>query len=161
MDVDVKGFIAAVLSLYNYILDRGLRELDEITFSLNDVQYSFSRVSFDGDSLKFRFRGIDYIAYFRDGEVDLNISGGVFTERVEERVMDLFIVKANVGGRIVEVFIREGDRVSEGSTLFKIEAMKMEVDVKSPVNGIVEKIYVSRDMNVKLGSPLASIRVER
>ena len=157
---NVKSFIAAVIALYNYLLDCGLSNISEVTLSSGDDKYTFTDVSLKNNILNFKFNGKDYFVNFSDNEIEFSTVKHVF-EEAEKEVEDFFIVKSTVSGRVINVFVNEGDNVKENDLLLKIEAMKMEIDIKSPVNGVVDRIFISKDMEVKLGSPLISIRVYR
>ena len=51
-------------------------------------------------------------------------------------------LKAPMGGRIIEVTVKPGDDVKTGQTVLVYEAMKMENDVTSEINGKVKRIFV-------------------
>lgn len=44
-------------------------------------------------------------------------------------------------GPDMEAFVKVGDRVEEGDTLYIVEAMKMINEISSPVSGVVKKIH--------------------
>ena len=46
-------------------------------------------------------------------------------------------------GKIIKVYVKEGDKVIEGQTLIILEAIKMENEIKSSVNGVVKSVHVS------------------
>jgi biotin carboxyl carrier protein len=46
-------------------------------------------------------------------------------------------------GKIIKINVKEGDKVTEGQTLLILEAMKMENEIKSSVDGIVKAVHVS------------------
>lgn len=56
-----------------------------------------------------------------------------------------------------EVFIKEGDKVVEGQTLCIVEAMKLMNEVKSPISGIIKKIFVADATSIKKGQLLVII----
>lgn len=45
----------------------------------------------------------------------------------------------------MEPFVKVGDRVAEGDTLFIIEAMKMINEIPSPFSGVIKKIYFKNE----------------
>ena len=54
-------------------------------------------------------------------------------------------------GKVVKIQVSEGQQVNVGETLIIIEAMKMENEVKSAINGIVKKIYIKAGDAVEQG----------
>lgn len=59
------------------------------------------------------------------------------------------ILKSVLPGKILKVFIKEGDEVNRGTRLCVLEAMKTENIIKSTVYGTVKKLYVSKNSTVK------------
>jgi len=57
-------------------------------------------------------------------------------------------------GSILEVLVQVGDRVKPGDTVVKLEAMKMENDVKTLVGGVVRDVRVAKGSNVSVGEVL-------
>ena len=53
--------------------------------------------------------------------------------------------------------VNEGDHISEGDVLVVLEAMKMETEIKSPVDGMVSQISVSQGDQITAGQLLATI----
>jgi propionyl-CoA carboxylase alpha chain len=62
-------------------------------------------------------------------------------------------------GMIVDVRVREGDRVYKGQELAVIESMKMESGVASPCDGIVEKVWVQAGKTVDTGDILLTFKL--
>jgi pyruvate carboxylase subunit B len=52
---------------------------------------------------------------------------------------------APMGGRIIEVRVKPGDKVSKGTVLLVYEAMKMENDVEADKDATVKRIFVKPD----------------
>jgi oxaloacetate decarboxylase alpha subunit len=67
------------------------------------------------------------------------------------------VVKAQIPGRIVRVWVAAGDVVEAGQRLLAIEAMKMENEVRAPRPGTVESVGVGPGTNVELGDELVII----
>ncbi|MGC8975190.1 MAG: biotin/lipoyl-containing protein [Thermoprotei archaeon] len=68
------------------------------------------------------------------------------------------IVSSEIPGRILKVLVTEGSKVSVGDTVVTIESMKMELEIKSPKNGVVEKIYVKPGDTINVGDKIALIK---
>ena len=68
------------------------------------------------------------------------------------------VVKAQIPGRVVRLWVAEGDTVEAGQRLLAIEAMKMENEVRAPRAGTVESIRVAADSSVELGDELLTVR---
>ncbi len=60
-------------------------------------------------------------------------------------------------GVILEVLVNVGDGVQVGDTVLKLEAMKMENDVRATVAGVVTEVHVSKGANVSVGEVLLTI----
>ncbi len=58
---------------------------------------------------------------------------------------------AEFPGRLKKVLVAEGDQVHKGDSLFVLEAMKMEFDIKSPVSGRIAKLHVTVGQNMNPG----------
>lgn len=52
-------------------------------------------------------------------------------------------------GTVIDVRVKEGQKVGKGQPLIVLSAMKMEMVVQSPVSGKVKKIHVSKDMKLE------------
>lgn len=118
------------------------------------------RVSLDGRSFTFTLR---------DGHIDVD---GAALDMEIRRARPALVRKAGAGrkadgrikppmpGKVVEIHVREGDTVEEGSPLVVLEAMKMQNDVKSPMAGTVSKVHVSDGQNVEATSVMLEIEPE-
>ena len=50
-----------------------------------------------------------------------------------------------MGGRIIEVNVKPGDKVKKGDILLVYEAMKMENDVEAEKDEVVKRVFVNVD----------------
>jgi len=60
-------------------------------------------------------------------------------------------------GVILDVLVKVGDQVKTGDTVVKLEAMKMENDIKVPLAGVVAEVLVSKGANVTVGEVLVMV----
>lgn len=66
-------------------------------------------------------------------------------------------VTAPIPGLVLEIFVREGQEVSSGEPVLKMEAMKMETVVNAPSDGTVQSIAVNTGDSVTQGQQLMTI----
>jgi acetyl/propionyl-CoA carboxylase alpha subunit len=66
-------------------------------------------------------------------------------------------IKTTMPGRIVKVFMREGDRVEEGQAVLVLEAMKMQNEIKSPQSGVLLSLNFSEGDYAEAGAILFSV----
>lgn len=57
-------------------------------------------------------------------------------------------IRAFIPGTVKKVFVREGQRIREGSKLLVLEAMKMNNVISSPIEGTVKNINVKQGKTV-------------
>jgi acetyl/propionyl-CoA carboxylase alpha subunit len=62
-----------------------------------------------------------------------------------------------MAGTIIKVSVSIGDRVKVGDTIAVIEAMKIEQPIVSPVDGIVEELYVNLNQRIDRGVTVVKI----
>jgi biotin carboxyl carrier protein len=67
------------------------------------------------------------------------------------------LVNASMPGLLLKLNVQEGDAVKEGDTLFVLEAMKMENEIKAEVPGTVKEIKVSEGQSVEKGAVILII----
>ncbi len=67
---------------------------------------------------------------------------------VDEKMVCVFIP-----GTIKKIFVKKGRKVKEGDRLLVFEAMKMNNDILSPIDGVVESV------NVKVGDKVTKQQV--
>lgn len=66
-------------------------------------------------------------------------------------------VVTSMPGKIVKVYIEEGQEVKEGQPVLVLEAMKMQNEIKSPQSGKVTKINPRAGESVEAGAVLFSV----
>ncbi|MET0227080.1 MAG: biotin carboxylase N-terminal domain-containing protein, partial [Actinomycetes bacterium] len=69
-----------------------------------------------------------------------------------------WIVRAAAPAVVVDVLVKPGDEVAVGDRLAVLEAMKMELSVVAPVDGLVVQVLVGANVQVEAAAPLVQIR---
>lgn len=68
-------------------------------------------------------------------------------------------IKAPMPGKIIDVLVREGSNVLRGEPVVILEAMKMQNEILSPVNGVIVKVSARANTNVMKDDLLIEIKV--
>lgn len=66
-------------------------------------------------------------------------------------------ITAPMPGLILNIAVKEGQKVKKGEALLTLEAMKMENMLKSPAEGVISAIYVKDRQSVEKNQLLISI----
>jgi acetyl/propionyl-CoA carboxylase alpha subunit len=66
-------------------------------------------------------------------------------------------IKAPMPGNVVKVMVEEGDEVKSGQSIVVVEAMKMENEVRSGVDGTVKKVNVAAGDSVGTSEVMVEI----
>jgi biotin carboxyl carrier protein len=69
----------------------------------------------------------------------------------------LNVIKAPIPGIITKILQKENAVVKAGTCILMMEAMKMENEIQTPINGKVKKIHVREGQNVLESDPLFEI----
>lgn len=139
----------------------------DYTVEIEEIDKSLYRLSIDGneflvDGQRTGLSNYSLIIDKRSFEVDVDVSedeyrvlvdGRTYHIRlVDERRMRLGALQSGIEaqgrqevsvpmpGKVVAVLVNEGDRVEKGQGLVIVEAMKMENEVRSPINGEIKEI---------------------
>src|SRR5450759_160764 len=68
-------------------------------------------------------------------------------------------IKAPMPGKIIDVLVREGSTVLKGEPVVILEAMKMQNEILSPVNGVIVKVTARANTNVMKDDLLVEIKL--
>lgn len=63
-------------------------------------------------------------------------------------------------GKIIKVFVSEGQKISKGSKLYAMEAMKMEHTIMAPYDTEVEKVFYQEGDQVEANVMVVQIKVD-
>ena len=64
------------------------------------------------------------------------------------------LIEAKMPGKVLEVYVEAGARVSEGDKIAILEAMKMENTIRAPKDGTIATVGISTGDNVQAGQTI-------
>lgn len=96
---------------------------------------------------------LDFIQEGEEGEPSLMIINGMtyLVSKSSVGYKQLKDIKAPISGKVKDVFVEVGSKAKEGHIIAVIEAMKMEIQIKSPSTGTIKEIKAYKDQSIKTG----------
>ena len=91
------------------------------------------------------------------GPAHVNTIAPAPTPVVAAPVMEGIKITAGAAGKVWKVVAKEGQAVKLGAPIIILEAMKMEIPVVAPKDGIVTQIIASEGSPVEAGDVLATM----
>jgi 3-methylcrotonyl-CoA carboxylase alpha subunit len=64
---------------------------------------------------------------------------------------------APLPARVTRIFVKGGERVIKGAPILLLEAMKMEIPMNAPHNGVIERVLCSEGQSVREGERLVAM----
>jgi len=167
------------MKTYNVVLDGAAAEVGIQPLSGGRYQVVIDGTTYDVDA---RTVGADFLSLIVDNrtrDLALSPNGGVWELHGKDRRHHLLIsdgrrkawlrsgagsgpagpavVKAAMPGKIVQVEVKEGDRVAPGSGLLIIEAMKMENEINAHRDGVVQSLTSGPGQPVRTGQVICLV----
>ncbi len=115
------------------------------------------------------FKSLELIIESNEEGYDILLAGRRYTGQVlDERALSMANRKSGMKhgggevnspmpGLIVLIPVAIGDTIKEGQTVVILESMKMQNELKSPKDGIVENIHITQGQTVDKGALLINI----
>ncbi len=123
-------------------------------FSMNGVDYNCQITQQEQNKITVLVNGVEYkfslesiFSYLRQSLLNKNTK-----DKGEQSN-----IKSHMPGKIVDVFVSEGDLINEGEAILSLEAMKMQNELTANCNGVIRKIYVSSGQSVMQDELLVEI----
>ncbi len=66
-------------------------------------------------------------------------------------------IGASMPGTVINVLVKEGEKVSKNDHLMITESMKMETTIQAPFEGIVKKVHVKDGEAIESGDLLIEV----
>jgi biotin carboxyl carrier protein len=151
------------------ILDDNFIEIDTVRFSYGIAQLNQTKFILKVDN-KF------YETFYwkkSDNEISLQINNENIDVNIktalQEKAYQLLstsqsnleqtrIIKSPMPGLVLRILKNVGDNIFKGETVMILEAMKMENEIKSNLDGIIAEIYVVEGKPIEKNIPLFSTK---
>ena len=148
------GHFAVVVKGKRRVIDVSWIDADTLSLIDGNLSYEVRLQRSDAGILVARVgrREFDVIVTARKGSRPSGPAADVAAAQGTERA-----VKTPMPGRVVKVLVSAGDRVTAEQGVVVVEAMKMENELRSPVNGVVKQVNVRDGMAVESGAVLVVV----
>ena len=120
------------------------------SFSMDDIMYRCEITQRDQNRIMVKVNGVEYkfslesiFSYLRQNMLNKGASDVADNN-----------IRSQMPGKIVDIFMSEGDLVNEGEPILSLEAMKMQNEITAPAAGTVQAINVEAGQSVKVGESM-------
>ena len=74
--------------------------------------------------------------------------------RSKSNIIGRQVITAQMPGVILKVYVKAGDEVKANEPLCVLVAMKMENEIRSPIDGIVKEVYIKSNDKMMVGDKM-------
>ena len=132
--------------------------IDNMEYDINFIEQSDSQYSFEWDNKRYNCELV-----FRDqNKVIIKVTGVEYKFSLEsifsyvrhgmigkdDKQINENNIVSPMPGKIVDIFLAEGDLVNVGEPILSLEAMKMQNEISATCNGVIRKIHVQSGQSV-------------
>lgn len=140
--------------LYRIIINGREYKINDVNILANIVQFKLNDELFNiyyAEEKNKKFIAVDGEYYTFESERQEKIKGGVTITEKSKAVV------SPMPGLLVKVPVKVGDKVSVGTTLAIVEAMKMQNELRAPKDGVVKKINYKEGEQVDAFVPIVEL----
>ncbi len=119
---------------------------NEVCVTIDGINYN---VKINSDN-RATVDGINYKYNISNGHISRDISNNI------SNCAPQFVV-SGVSGKVKKIVSNVGSKVSNGDTIIVLEVMKLEVEIKASMSGVIREIKVNVHDNIVAGQELAVI----
>ena len=159
----VKNFRVNVNQNQNFEFNTDkLKELDLVSNGELTYHLLNKNKSFQVDVIRADFNKKEYIISLNSKTYNLKISDALDI-MIEEMGYSfngskkVNAIHAPMPGIIIDLEVKQGDKVKEGDSILILEAMKMENSIKCPKDGIVKSVHTQKGDAVEKGKLLIEL----
>ncbi|MDR1557309.1 MAG: acetyl-CoA carboxylase biotin carboxyl carrier protein subunit [Tannerellaceae bacterium] len=147
------------------ILEDGLLKKVAINGTVYEVDYNVGGDSIYSIIMNNRSNGVQ-ISAIEDSVYEVRNRGDYFRIKVIDELQKMRlsrtqsvvagrqVITAQMPGVILKVYVKPGDKVNAGSPLCVLVAMKMENEIRSPIDGEVKEVYINESDKMAVGDKM-------
>ena len=147
------------------ILEDGQVKKVSVNGTIYEVDYSIAGNSIHSIIMDNRSHGIQ-ITPLMDSNYEVWNKGEYFKIEVVDELKKIRlarsksaisgrqVIKAEMSGVILKVYVKPGDEVKAGDPLCVLVAMKMENEIRSPIDGTVNEVYIKENDRMTVGDKM-------
>ncbi len=130
--------------------------MKEFDFTINGNKYSVEIKDFESNQATIEVNGTLYeVEVHKEIKqpktpklVRKEVPSPAGSDQIQKSSGQSFSVRAPLPGTILEIYVKQGDKIAVGQNLLNMEAMKMENNIKADKEGTIANIKVSTGDNV-------------
>jgi len=115
---------------------------------LNNKSHGVQITSLDNSNYEVKNKGDYFLVQVIDELKKMRMA------RSKTKVIGRQVITAQMPGVILKVYVKQGDTVKVGDPLCVLVAMKMENEIRSPIDGTVKKIYIKANDKMSVGDKM-------
>lgn len=147
------------------ILEDGPVKKVSVNGKIYDVDYNVGGDSIHPIILNNKSHGVQ-ITNIRDDMYEVKNKGDYFQvqvidelkkmrlSRIQSVAVGRQVITAQMPGVILKVNVKPGDEVKAGTPLCVLVAMKMENEIRSPIDGVVKEVYIENGDKVAVNDKM-------
>ncbi len=122
------------------------------------INVASSSPSGEAESYRVTVNGTDYDVVVASGSGDISqIAPSAVRSAPTTPTVAGTAINAPMTGSVIDILVSVGQQVEEGDPVIIIEAMKMETEIRSSCNGVVQSIAISRGDAIRADQVLMTI----
>lgn len=147
------------------ILEDGPIKKIAVNGKIYEVDYNMGGDSIYSIVLNHKSHGVQ-ISTINNDEYEIQNKGDYFRVQVIDELKKMRqsrirsaaagrqVITAQMPGVILRVNVKPGEEVTAGTPLCVLVAMKMENEIRSPIDGIVKEVYITNTDKVAVGDKM-------
>ena len=147
------------------ILEDGPIKKVSVNGNIYDVDYNVGGDTIHSIIMNHRSHGVQ-ITSLGNSDYEVRNKGDYFLVNVVDEltkvrmarsksaIIGRQVITAQMPGVILRVYVKPGEEVKAGAPLCVLVAMKMENEIRSPIDGIVKEVYIKDNDKMTVGDKM-------